>query len=293
MTPKTTSNAGVPMRRARRLILACAIALLALPATASTAYAAGPTPPQSAEQLANEAYELHQQGRFAESIATYVKVYEISKASAVLYNIAIIYDRKLHERELAAEYYRRYLGASDAEPALVKKAAERLEALKKEAEATPPAAPVQPAPAPAPPAAPVSPPTTAVAPPPSHEPPETVSRGSGWRTGGIMVGALGLGALSTSVVLGVLAKSRNDDANKLCNGAACTTQEGVSLAHDAGTFATASTVTFAAGLGALGLGVTMYLLAPHGASAAAQTGSARLEPQVGPGSAAILLRGSF
>ena len=43
------------------------------------------------------------EGKHAEAIATYLKVYELSSASVVLLNIANIYDRKLHERELASD----------------------------------------------------------------------------------------------------------------------------------------------------------------------------------------------
>ena len=53
----------------------------------------------------------------------------------------------------------------------------------------------------------------------------------------------------------------------------CATQAGVNDARDAGTFATASTITFIAGLSLLTAGVTMYLAAPNATSASTGSGS--------------------
>jgi hypothetical protein len=105
-------------------------------APSSPADAAAPPSP-SAQELADRAYELHSAGDFAASIATYLKAYELSNAGVILLNVATIYDRKLHERDLAADYYRRYLHAPDAEPDLVQKATQRLTTLKQE-DSTPP-----------------------------------------------------------------------------------------------------------------------------------------------------------
>ena len=88
-------------------------------ASAGTARADGaPTSVHTVEELTNRAYDQTSAGSHAEAIATYMKAYEISKAAAILYNIAAIYDRKLHERTLAIEYFRRYLQAPDAESGL-------------------------------------------------------------------------------------------------------------------------------------------------------------------------------
>jgi hypothetical protein len=103
-----------------------------------------------------------------------------------------------------------------------------------------------------------------------------------------IAGGVGLVA---GVVTGLLAKSYNDQANKVCDGAACTTETGVSNAHTAGTFATVSTITFVGGLALIGAGLTMYFSAPRGASA--QAASITVDPQVGTGSAGLSLRGSF
>lgn len=292
MTPRASSS--------RRLLALVVSGALTLPLAAPIARAAGPTTTQSVEQLAEQAYQLHEQGKFTDAIAVYLKVYEISKAGAVLYNVATIYDRKLHEREAAAEFYRRYLRSPDAEAEIVKRAVERLEALKKEAEAEPPLAPPPTGSVTPPPPPPVAPPTVAP-PPPTPEPPP--QRSSAWRTTGLVVGAVGLGGLAASAVAAIAAKSRNDQANNLCNGSACTTEQGVLLAHDAGTYATISTATFAAGAALVGVGLVVYLVAPWStpapasgdatAASAATRPTLTLEPLIGPGTTGTMLRGSF
>jgi hypothetical protein len=100
-----------------------------------------------------------------------------------------------------------------------------------------------------------------------------------------------LASIAVSMGLGYVAKSKNDDANSVCNGAACTTPRGVTLAHDAGTFATASTVTFAAGAGLLGVGAAMFFFAPRAAGGGG--GAVAVDPQIGPGRAGLSLQGSF
>jgi hypothetical protein len=219
----------------------------------------------SAQELIDRAYELHATGDYAASIAMYLRAYEISGAGVILLNVATIYDRKLHERELAAEYYRRYVRAADAEPELVQKATLRLSALKQE-DANPPL-PAHPT------AAEVSPAVeTHSSMSPSFAAPteaaaaddRATAREREIRTAGIVAGSAGVAGLGASLVLGLLAKGKNDDANALCNGDACSSSEGVHLAHQAGTLATASTVTFCAGLALAGAGLTMILLAPRG-----------------------------
>ena len=100
---------------------------------------------------------------------------------------------------------------------------------------------------------------------------------------------VGLGA---SLVLGLVAKGKNDDANAICNGAACSNDRGVTLAHDAGTFATVSTVTFVSGLVLAGAGVTMIVLAPKSASASSAT-RLTFTPQVGLSQVGLNVGGSF
>jgi hypothetical protein len=298
--------------RAKCLALG-ALAFVASQLAPHRAHAADPPPasppaassPATAEQLAGEAYQQHTAGHYAEAIAKYLEAYEISKAGVILFNVATIYDRRLRERELAEDYYRRYLGAPDAEPELVKKANDRLTALKKEdadAASAAKAASVAPlpstAPAPPPAAAPAPAPASSPASSPAEAPRDASSPGRPLRTAGIVVGAVGIAGVGASLVLGLVAKGKNDDANAICNGAACSSDRGVSLAKDAGTFATASTVAFVTGLVLVGGGVTMYLVAPRDTSAsstssASASPSVTLGPLFGATSAGMSVRGSF
>jgi tetratricopeptide (TPR) repeat protein len=250
------------------------------------------TPQQQAvEQLANLAYEQHAAGKYAESIATYLKAYEISKASDILFNVATIYDRKLHERELAADYYRRYIRTQDPNPDLVKRATERLTGLKKEAEEE--QAKRNAGPSPRGTSSGNATQGTAGAPagPTAEEREASVKAARTWHTAGIIVAATGMAGVVGSLALGAFAKAKNDAANKVCNGLECTTQQGVDDAHTAGTFATASTITFAAGMGLTAIGVTLFFAAPKPLSAS----SARVTigPQVSTTGGGMSVFGSF
>jgi hypothetical protein len=291
-------------RRSARVACAGATAVLVLQLRAAPAYAAGPEradaavstspdparhpPSSSAQELADRAYELHAAGEYAAAIATYLRAYDASNAGVTLLNIATIYDRKLHEPALAAEYYRRYLRAPDAEPSLVQKATERLTALK-QAEANPPEPPqpigLQPTPLqPAPGSTPAAADVPAVA-------GEGSARESGVRTAGLLVIVTGATTLGASLVLGLLAKGKNDDANAICDGAACMSEEGVRLAHQASTLATASTITFITSLGLAGGGLAMIFLAPRTSNPSAAR--LALAPTLNARSAQLALWGEF
>jgi hypothetical protein len=282
-------------RLASSFALATLVSLAPLTANAADPPPAGaaPAPAQTAEQLANEAYELHAAGKYAEAVAAYFKAYELSQAGAILFNIATIYDRKMHERQLAADFYRRYLLAPDTEQGLVKKATERLTGLKKEAEeeaAAKRAASAAPPPEAAP--GPAAAPAAATTAPSATDEANEHGNGSGIRTAGFVIGAVGLIGVGTSMGLGAVAKSQNDTANSYCKGAACTDQRGVNAAQQAGTFATASTVTFVSGLVLLGGGVIMVLAAPGKAHAPKATGIT-FGPMLGTAEAGMMAHGTF
>jgi tetratricopeptide (TPR) repeat protein len=273
------------------LAAALVLEVTAAPLTARIARAEGPAagaPAQTVEQLASQAYEQTSTGKYSEAIATYMKAFEISRAAAVLYNIAAIYDRKLHERSLAMEYFRRYLQAPDADPEFARKATERLSALKAETateEKTRASMQVATLPPPAP-------------PPPAEPPPDTVSKsdGTGLRIAGFVVGAVGLVGVGTGLGLGALAKSKYDSAtsNKYCGATSCTNPQGVTLDNQASSFATASTVTVIAGAVFLAAGITFVLVAPHGHSSS--SAMLTLAPQVTPtpgGGGGLSLQGRF
>ena len=243
---------------------------------------------ETVEELTNLAYEQVAAGKYADAVATYMKSYEMSHAGAILYNIATIYDRKLHERALSIEYYRRYLQATDAEPDFARKATERLSTLKAEAAAeekmrnsvhvAPPIAAT---------------PATAATPPPAADQPAQTSSALG--PVGIVVGVVGLAGMGAALGLGAVAQSKNNDANQHCTSSVCNDQTGFNAEHDAGTFATASTVTFIAGAALLVTGVTLFLVAPHGKKSAtgATSPSLSVTPRVGAGSGSVTLQATF
>ncbi len=272
--------------RARVASAALAALLLVELAPCAPARADGHDPNvQAVESLTNQAYELTAQNKYSEAIGAYMKAYELSHAGAILFNIATIYDRKLHERSLAMEYFRRYLQATDAVPDFARKAAERLSELKTEeaAEATARSS-VQVAPPPAT--------STAGTTPPPASPPTADTAVSPLKPVGIVLGAVGLAGIGTSLALGGIAKSKNSDANQYCSATACSTSQGVSLEHQAGDFATASTVTFISGATLLAIGVTLFLVAPR-AGTTASAGSIAVEPTVGASSGGLWVEGAF
>jgi tetratricopeptide (TPR) repeat protein len=271
--------------RARRVISAALVAAsLVELAPAATARADGAeTSVQAVERLTNQAYELTAAGKYSEAIGAYMKAYEISKVGAVLFNIATIYDRKLHERALAMEYFRRYLQATDADPEFARKATERLSALKADDAADAKArsaAPVLPTPAPAP--------ATQAE---STAPPRASSDGSGLRRGGVVVGIVGLAGVGAALGVGILAKSKADDANHYCDATSCSTSQGVTLEHQAGDLATASTAIFVGGAALLVMGVTLFLVAPRGGSAS--SASVAISPRVSASGGGVTLEASF
>jgi hypothetical protein len=74
-------------------------------------------------------------------------------------------------------------------------------------------------------------------------------------------GALGAGVIGIGVgtVFGVMTLSNKSDADALCSGSVCSSQQGVDLQEDARSSATVSTIGF--GVGLVGAAVGLYLLA--------------------------------
>ena len=89
---------------------------------------------------------------------------------------------------------------------------------------------------------------------------------------------------------GGYAKSKYDDSNQYCTATSCSSQSGITLEGQAGTFATASTVTVVSGAVLLTVGVTFLIVAPHGSSG---SGSVALSSQASPSGGGLSLQGSF
>jgi hypothetical protein len=290
------SSASHRVPYASAIVSLTAAALLQL--VPARALADGGSVQADAQALVDRAYEEHAAGRYVEAVGSYLKAYELTKTTAILYNVAIIYDRSLHEPGLATEYYRRYVEARDATPDLVQRATERIAMLKKEIEeeeakkvtelAAPPApAETSQAATPA-----LAPPNAAPVPAPSAEAPAAASAGSGGsglRTVGLVLGGVGLAGIGTSMALGLIAKNKDDEANITCGPATCSTRQGFTAEHDAVSFATAATVTFIAGAAILASGVTLYVVAPRSRG----TPSLMLAPQVATRAAGVALYARF
>jgi len=268
----------------RRAVSGVTVASLALGLVASPALA-DESSRQTVEQLAEKAYQQHAAGKYADSISTYLKAYEISKASETLFNVATIYDRKLNERELAADYYRRYIRQPDANPDLVRRATERLTTMKREAQeeqARKAALPVPTAPVPA------STPATA-----SPEAAPKARADPGWHAAGIIVGATGVAGVLAGLALGAAAKTKNDTANGECSGPSCASQQGVIDARDAGRFATFSTVAVAAGGALVAVGLALYIAAPSRPYSARTGSTLTIAPQAGSRGGGVSLAVTF
>ena len=251
--------------------------------------------PKTADEWADDAFALVTKGDYPKAIAAYQRAYQISADGRNLYNIANIYDRKLHERDLAADYYRRYLHLPQTEPDLTKKANERLSALKEEDEAirrNSAAAAQSNA------AAPSKQSSMVVTPMVSQQAAsQQAATGTGaarndstrsaMHAAGIVTGGIGIALLGAGAVFGLVAKSKNDDAAKLCTGNVCNSPDAIRLTDDAHRAATFSTVGFVAGGTAIAGGLLLYVLAPSDKRAAA----IQITPRIGPQVAGITLGG--
>lgn len=126
----------------RGLAGSTALALLCSAATpVGTARAQGADTVEQVERLAGEARALYDKEEYGQAVAVYLEAYKLQPTAAVLYNVAVIYDKKLGEADLAIDFYRRYIGSPDADPAVVQRATARIQELKTaqaeaEAEAT-------------------------------------------------------------------------------------------------------------------------------------------------------------
>ena len=183
------------------------------------------------ERLAAEAREQYERGQHRKALSSYLRALKITASAGLIYNIAFIYDYKLGEKQLALDYYRSYVKAADAEPDVVERALERIEALK---HATRPrAAPIKPSPEAA-----------------SHTPSETSSsRLAGWIT--LSAGSV---ALATGLTLGLLA---SDDHASYKAAKSLSLRQ--SLRDKAQTRALAGDIVMGVGVAAIGASLLLLL----------------------------------
>lgn len=125
-------------------------------------------------------------------------------------------------------------------------------------------------------AAPTAPPSTAA---PTHE-------RSALPVVGLVVGGLGVVGVGIGTWFGFKAKSKNDDSSSDCSGNQCG-PVGTQARNDALDAAKISTVGFVAGLALIGVGTTLYLIAPNPKRSAEVTATA------GPGQMGLGIQGRF
>jgi hypothetical protein len=91
--------------------------------------------------------------------------------------------------------------------------------------------------------------------------PAPAGSGGSMRTAGWVLGGVGLAGIGIGTVFGVRAVSLESDADDTCPERACPDAASVELHDDARTSAHVSTIALATGVGALGAGVVLLLLA--------------------------------
>jgi len=111
------------------------------------------------------------------------------------------------------------------------------------------------------------------------------------QTAGVFVAGGGVLALGTGVVLGLLAKGKDDDASERCVPS-CLDRDSAELNEDARGLATAANISYAVGALALGTGAVLYFSGSRQVASEPATGW-RVSPRLAKGSPGLLLEGSF
>ncbi|MGC4088793.1 MAG: PEGA domain-containing protein [Polyangiaceae bacterium] len=112
------------------------------------------------------------------------------------------------------------------------------------------------------------------------------SDGSGARSAGFVLGGVGVVGIATSLVTGAMVLNRKSTVERECVGNVCS-RAGVEAADSGSTLSTVSTVAFAAGAAALGVGVYLIL------SSKPTSDSARLSVTTERGASMLSFRGAF
>lgn len=232
------------------------------------------------EQLALKGFEAYKAGEYETAIELYNQASAAHPAAALYFNVARIYDTKLSQPEKALVYYRKALAAPDVTETLVDKSLARVRVLTallaESQESDEPAE------------TPENTPKTDEQRPaedkhqaqrgaPTEPDERPISKRSTQKTIGYAVGITGLVAAGAGLGLGGFALLERDKARETCDGNQCTTKGGVDSMNAAYDFATASTITMAAGGALAVVGFGMVLFAPR-AEPAGQDSSRVTEP---------------
>ncbi|MFC1641368.1 tol-pal system YbgF family protein [Myxococcota bacterium] len=252
------------------------------------------------EKLSADAFAKYHQGDYRGAVALYLRAYETQPVAALLYNLAKIYDGKLQDRELAIEYYRKYIASTGADPKLVETAASRVRELRVQQDAARMATEGQTE------ARPEPPPTATPAPDstpsqPSPEPrrntgkPESTPADGGgdgrtMRTVGYVIGGVGAACIGFGSVAGLVAKFKDGDADNHCNGDNYCDQTGLDQTDSAKTWAGVATGTWVAGGLFVTAGVLMVVLARSEPEAGSPPAVA-VGPTLRDGAGGLVLKG--
>lgn len=128
--------------------------------------------------------------------------------------------------------------------------------------------------------------TSSAAPPPATGP-------NGLFVGGLIATGVGVAGLAVGGIFGGLTLSKEADADKVCPGRFCSSQEGLDLHDQAAGFATISTIGFAAGIVGAGAGITLLLLSSRSGPSKEKAASTWIAPAVGPTAAGFTAGGRF
>lgn len=212
-------------------------------------------PVDQVETLAARAKAHYAAGRFNEAISDYLAAFRLAPAAGLLYNVAHIYDRKLDEIDLALQFYRRYVGAPDAEPDIVGKANARIQELKIEkrrrelAEMAPP----------------VTPPPVAITEPVAA--PVARGGGSSQKTWGWITLGAGVAIAGAGAIFGVQAQGSADDFD-----ASTDLAEKQAARDDGQSQALTADVLYGVGGAAVLTGIILLVTAPDDAATAWRLG---------------------
>lgn len=229
----TTRNPS-PLARLAAAAFVTTLTFAAVPALADDEIDASS---KRAEELAASAFVEGEHGNWQKAIELYLAAYEAQPAAVVLYDIAVVYDRKLGTPNLAMQYYARASQASDVEPAIATECKKRLAEL--------------------------SPQTPLPKPRPTEPDPKPVT--TRWHplkyaaAGSVIGGAI---ALTATGILAGMALGKESDADAQCDGDRCTDPAGFDASDKAQTYASIASVTFIVGAALVATGAVLWFSAP-------------------------------
>ena len=252
-----------------------------------------------AEHYAERAFEAYQAKDYTRAVTLYQKAFEAAPSADILYNMARIYDVGLRDRPLAMAFYRRYVADPGAISDRIAVANQRLLQLRAAEDAAVVA--VEPQVAPSGETASASsieqPPQSSEPPDPGFQPteqPEAEGRARKLKIAGWTLASVGVAGLAVGAAFGVAAMGDAKDAERDCDGNACTTQASVNAAEDGTRKATLSTVAFAAGGAVAATGIVLLIVGAKSASAQEEQKHAlSFSPALSPSGLGAQLSGRF